>query len=115
MAQTKQKYRFDLQMDGFPKVKDDQPRLEQLVAAGADYVVVSASDYKSILWSPVSVAMVNDESINAAKQFYSELFKRGTLVWSRDQCPVPYLQPGLEIYRVPRSGEGAKSPEIGRE
>ena len=115
LAQTKQKYRFDLLMDGFPKVKGDQPRLEQLLAAGADYVVVSASDYKSLLWSPVSVAMVNDESINAAKRFYSELFKRGTLIWSRDQGPVPYLQPGLEIYRVPRSGQGAKATEIGRE
>ena len=42
-------------------------RAAEAEAAGADYVVVSASDYKSILWSPVSVAMVNDESINAAR------------------------------------------------
>ena len=31
------------------------------------------------------MARVNNESINAAKQFYSELFKKGTLVWSRDK------------------------------
>jgi Dolichyl-phosphate-mannose-protein mannosyltransferase len=100
LAESKRKYRFDLLMDGFPKMRDDQPRLDQLAAAGVNYVVVSESDYKNPSPNAVSVAMVNNESINGAKLFYSELFKKGTLVWSRDQGPVPYLQPGLEIYHI---------------
>jgi hypothetical protein len=111
LAETKQKYRFDLVMDGFLKVRDDQPRFEQVVAAGADYVVVSESDYKGLFSGAVSVARANDQSVNAARQFYSELFKKGTLVWSRDQGPVPYLQPGLEIYRVPRPGNDGKTEQ----
>jgi Dolichyl-phosphate-mannose-protein mannosyltransferase len=109
LEKTKQKYRFDLLMDAFPKVRNGQAQFQQIAAAGADYVVVSESDYKSILSSAVSVAMVNDESIGAVKQFYSELFKKGTLVWSRGQGPVPYLQPGLEIYHLPKSGDGPQA------
>ena len=67
--------------------------------------MVSESDYEGVLSNAVSVALVNNESFEAAKQFYSELFKKGTLVWSRAQGPVPYLQPGLEIYRLPKSGD----------
>jgi hypothetical protein len=103
LAETKQKYRFDLLMDGFPKTADDQSLLGQIVAAGCGYVVVSASDYKSLLSGAVSVAGANNQSVNATKQYYSELFKKGTLIWSRNQGPVTHLQPGLEVYRVPRT------------
>ena len=41
LAETKQKYRFALLMDGFPKPVDDQSLLGQLVGDGARYVVVS--------------------------------------------------------------------------
>jgi Dolichyl-phosphate-mannose-protein mannosyltransferase len=104
LVETKQRYRFDLLMDGFPKGKADQSRLEQIVAEGADYVVISASDYQASFSGAASVAMVNDESLHAAKQFYSELFKNGTLIWSRNRGPVPYLQPGLEIYHISKRG-----------
>jgi dolichyl-phosphate-mannose-protein mannosyltransferase len=114
LAKTKEKYRFVLLMDSYPKAKEEQSRLEQLITAGANYVVVSESDYKGLLSSAVSVAMVNDESINVGKQFYSDLFKKGTLVWSREAGPVPYLQPGLEIYHLPKSRGGAKAPPDAR-
>jgi Dolichyl-phosphate-mannose-protein mannosyltransferase len=110
LAETKQKYRFALLMDGFPKPINDQSVLGQVVGSGARYVVVSPSDYKSLLSGAVSVARANDQSLNPARQFYSELFKNGTLIWSRSQGPVPYLQPGLEIYRVPRPGGDAANP-----
>lgn len=115
LAGTKQKYRFDLLMDGFLKASDDQPRFEQLMAAGADYVVVSESDYQSFFSGTVSPARANDQSLNAARHFYSELFKKGTLMWSRDRGPVPYLQPGLEIYHVPKTGDVAKTKNAGNE
>jgi hypothetical protein len=102
LTETKQKYRFDLLMDGLPKAADDQSLLGQIVAAGVGYVVVSASDYKSLLPGAVSVAGANNQSVNATRQYYSELFKKGTLIWSRNQGPVVHLQPGLEVYRVPR-------------
>jgi len=102
LAETRQKYRFNLLMDGFPKAAEDKSLLGQIVAAGVGYVVVSASDYKSLLSSTVSVAEANNQSVNATKQYYSELFKKGTLIWSRSQGPVTHLQPGLEVYRVPR-------------
>jgi 4-amino-4-deoxy-L-arabinose transferase-like glycosyltransferase len=111
LPETKQKYRFSLLTDGFPKPVDDQPLLVQVAAAGASYVVVSSSDYKSLLARPVSVARANDQSINSVRQFYSELFKKGTLLWSRNQGPVRYLQPGLEVYRLPRPGNAAESGE----
>jgi hypothetical protein len=119
LAETKQRYRFNLLMDGFPKASEDQSRFEQIVAEGADYVVASESDYKILLSSAASVAMVNDESVNAAKQFYSELFKKGTLIWSRNRGPVPYLQPGLEIYHIPKRGHETrpvpKAPDLSNE
>jgi hypothetical protein len=117
LAKAKQKYRFDLLMDDFPKVLRDQPRLAQFAEAGADYVVVCKSDYQSLMTQAVSVARVNDESVSSAKQFYSELFKKGTLVWSRGLGPVPYLQPGLEIYHLPaprtRTARDSGNAEIG--
>ena len=88
---------------GFRKSRENQSRLEQIAAEGVDYVVTSASDYQIFFSGAASVAMVNDESLHAAKQFYSGLFKNGTLIWSRNRGPVPYLQPGLEIYHVPRA------------
>jgi hypothetical protein len=106
---TKQKYRFDLLMDGFLRLIDDPPRFEQVVAEGANYVVVSESDYKIFFSGTVSVARVTDQSVQGVRQFYSELFKKGTLVWSRDRGPVPYLQPGLQIYRVPKPGTPART------
>ena len=71
-------------------------------------MVTSASDYQILFSGAASVAMVNDESFYAAKQFYSELFKNGTLIWSRNRGPVPYLQPGLEIYHIPKRGHDTK-------
>lgn len=109
LEEKKQKYRFELLMDRYPRGKPDLPLFEQILEAGADYVVVSKTDYKSILTTTVSVAMVNDESVNTAKQFYTELFKKGTLIWSRDLGPVPYLQPGLEIYHIAKTSEDTKS------
>lgn len=105
LAETKQKYRFSLLMDGLPRPMDDQSLLGQVVGAGAGYAVVSQSDYKSFLPGAVSVARANNQGINSTKQFYSDLFKNGTLIWSRSPGPVPYLQPGLEVYRLPRPGE----------
>jgi Dolichyl-phosphate-mannose-protein mannosyltransferase len=102
LAETRRKCRFDLLAAGFPKATDDQSLLEQVVAAGADYVVTSPSDYQSLSLQGTSVARVNNQALNATKQFYSELFKKGTLIWSRTQGPVPYLEPGLEVYRVPK-------------
>lgn len=109
LAETKQKYRFNLLTNGFVKTKDDQSQFEQVIDAGAEYAVVSESDYQSLLSGAVSVASVNDQSVNAARRFYSELFKKGTLVWSRYRGPVPYLQPGLEVYRLPKPGSAAKT------
>jgi hypothetical protein len=109
VAATKQKYRFDLLLVGFSKVSDVEPRLEQVAEAGVNYVVVSQSDYESLFGGTVSVARINDQSVGAAKQFYSDLFKKGTLVWSRSRGPVPQLQPGLEVFHVPKSGGSAKT------
>jgi len=111
LEEKKRKYRFELLMDGYPRGKPNQPLFEQILESGATYVVVSQSDYKSVLTNAVSVAMVNDESVNTGKQFYTELFKKGTLIWSRDLGPVPYLQPGLEIYHLPKNGEDAGSDQ----
>jgi Dolichyl-phosphate-mannose-protein mannosyltransferase len=110
LAEKKQKYRFALLTNGLPKPIDDQSLLGQVAGAGASYVVVSPSDYKGLLPGAVSVARANNQAVNSTKQFYSELFKNGTLIWSRSPGPVPYLQPGLEIYRLPRPGGDGATP-----
>jgi len=50
---------------------------------------------------------------NSVQQFYSELSKKGTLVWSRERGAVPYLQPGLEIYHLSKSEARAADAAIG--
>jgi hypothetical protein len=102
LAVTKQKYRFRLFIDGSAKEADDLSRFDRFVAEGVDYAVVSESDYAPLFSTVVSLALSNNQSFEAAKQFHSELFKKGTLVWSRQLGPVPYLQPGLQIYHLPR-------------
>jgi hypothetical protein len=108
LAGTKNKYRFKLLANGFGKTSNDRSLFQQVIEAGADYAVVSESDYQSLLSGAVSVASVSDRTVNATRQFYSELFKKGTLIWSRDRGPVPYLQPGLEIYRLPKPGRSTR-------
>ncbi len=105
LAETKQKYRFESLTGDSAIDPNDLTRFDQFVAAGVDYVVVSKSDYTPLFSTVVSVALSNNQSFEAAKQFYSELFKKGTLVWNRERGPVPYLQPGLEVYRLPKSGD----------
>jgi Dolichyl-phosphate-mannose-protein mannosyltransferase len=103
LMETKGKYRFALVTNDSVFDRNDLTRFDQIVAAGVDYVVVSESDYTPLFSAVVSVALLNNQSFEASKQFYSELFKKGTLVWSRALGPVPYLQPGLKIYRLPKS------------
>jgi len=105
LAEAKQKYRFELLTDDRAIDPNGRTRFDQFVAAGVDYAVVSESDYGPLFATVVSVALSNNQSFEAAKQFHSELFKKGTLVWGRARGPVPYLQPGLEIYSLPKSGD----------
>lgn len=104
LAEKKQKFRFELLADD-RTIDPTVNRFDQFVAAGIGYAVVSESDYTPLFSTVVSVALSNNLSFEAAKQFHSELFKKGTLVWSRQRGPVPYLQPGLEIYRLSKSGD----------
>jgi dolichyl-phosphate-mannose-protein mannosyltransferase len=104
LANTKQKYRFEVLTDRDAIDPYNLTRLEQFVAAGVDYAVVSETDYAPLFVTVASVAVLNNQSFEAAKQFHSELFDKGTCVWSRARGPVPYLQPGLKIYRLPKPG-----------
>jgi hypothetical protein len=103
LAQSKQKHEFVLVTEKHFNIKEDRPELDQLADAGIDYVVVSPSNYQNLLAATDSIATSDDESIYASKQFYLELFKKGTLLWRRDPGPVRNLQPGLEIYLLPKS------------
>jgi hypothetical protein len=112
LVETKQKYRFELLTDDRFVDPGDRSRFDQVVAAGCDYAVVSASDYKPF-FPNVSVLDASGQSSNSAQRFYSELFKKGTLVWSRERGAVPYLQPGLEIYHLPKSEARAADAATG--
>jgi hypothetical protein len=103
LAQSKQKHEFVLVTEKRFNIKEHRPELDQLADAGIDYVVVSPSNYQNLLAATDSIATSDDESIYASKQFYLELFKKGTLLWRRDPGPVRNLQPGLEIYLLPKS------------
>jgi hypothetical protein len=104
LANTKQKYRFEVLTDRGAIDAYNLTRLDQFAAAGVNYAVVSESDYAPLFVTAASVAVLNNQSFEAAKQFHSELFAKGTCVWSRARGPVPYLQPGLKIYRLPKPG-----------
>jgi hypothetical protein len=114
IAQSKQKYRFAIATHDLAKFRKDQSELDQVAAAGVDYVVASPVDYRGAFSPTGSNGTANDQSTSAAKQFYSELFKRGTLVWKREPGPVPFLQPGIEIYHLPKPLTGTEQGEGGR-
>jgi hypothetical protein len=102
LAESKWKHEFVLVTDKLLDPKEDRPNIDQLTDAGIDYVVVCPADYQNLFAANGSFATA-DKSFNASKQFYLELFKRGTLLWRRDPGPVRNLQPGLEIYRLPKN------------
>ena len=102
LANTKQKYRFEVLTDSGAIDPYNLTRFDQFVAAGVHYAVVCETDYAPLFVTVASVAVLNNQSFEAAKQFHSALFGKGTLVWSRARGPVPYLQPGLKIYRLPK-------------
>ena len=77
LAETKQKYRFELLNDNGAIDPHNLTRIDQFVAAGVDYAVVSESDYAPLFAAVVSVALSNNQSFEAAKQFHSELFSKG--------------------------------------
>jgi Dolichyl-phosphate-mannose-protein mannosyltransferase len=105
LAESKRKYRFALLTENGAIDPDNLTRFDRFVAAGADYVVVCDSDYAPLFAPVVSVALLNNQSFEAAKQFHSEVRNKGTLIWTRAPGPVPYLQPGLKVYRLPKSGD----------
>jgi Dolichyl-phosphate-mannose-protein mannosyltransferase len=111
LAQSKQKYRFAVATQDLAKFKQDQSEVDQVAAAGVDYVVASPADYREAFSSTGSIGTATDQSTSDSKQFYSELFKRGTLVWKREPGPVPFLQPGLEIYHLPKPLTGTEQGE----
>jgi len=102
LSQSKQKYRFAIAGNELAKLQEGQSVMDHVAASGVDYIVASPADYSQLFSRSGSVATVNEPSLNAEKQFYSDLFKHGTLVWKREPGPVPFLQPGLEIYHLPR-------------
>ena len=112
LVETKQKYRFELLTDDRLVDPGDRSRFDHVLGAGCDYAVVSASDYKPF-FPDVSVLDAGGQSSNSAQRFYSELFKKGTLVWSRERGVVPYLEPGLEIYHLPNAEARAADPASG--
>jgi hypothetical protein len=112
LVETKQKSQFKLLTDDRLTDPGDRSRYDQVVAAGVDYAVVSASDYKPF-FSNASALDTAGQSSNSVQQFYSELSKKGTLVWSRERGAVPYLEPGLEIYHLPKSEARAADGAIG--
>jgi Dolichyl-phosphate-mannose-protein mannosyltransferase len=103
LGQSKQKHEFALVSEKRLNMKEDRPKLDQLADSGVDYVVVCPVDYQDLLAATATSATSDDEPFNASKEFYRELFKRGTLLWERDPGPVQKLQPGLEIYRLPKN------------
>ncbi len=102
LSQSKQKYRFAIAGNDLARLQEGQSVVDHVAASGVDYIVASPADYGRLFSRSGSVATVNERSLNAEKQFYSDLFKHGTLVWKREPGPVPFLQPGLEIYHLPR-------------
>jgi hypothetical protein len=101
LSQSKQKHSFAIG-DNLSKFKEDQSNVDRVAAAGVDYIIASPADYNGVLSGDDLGAAASDRSLDGTKQFYSDLFKRGTLVWKREPGPIPFLQPGLEIYHLSR-------------
>jgi hypothetical protein len=102
LAQTNQKIHFDLVRGEIKAVAGKPPSLAEFVASGVSYAALADSDYERFFSQVASVAQANDVSFGTAKQFYSDIFNKGILIWRRDRGAVKYMQPGLAVYRLPR-------------
>jgi hypothetical protein len=97
LSKSKQKYRFAIAGNDLANLQEGQSVVDHV-----------AADYSRYFSGSSSVATVNERSVETEKRFYSELFQRGTLVWKREPGPVPFLQPGLEIYHLSRPVTGVE-------
>jgi hypothetical protein len=101
LAETNQKLHFELFRGEIQSVADSGPSLAEFITSGVNYAALSDADYERFFSRVASVAQANDPSFSAAKQFYSDVFSRGILIWRRNRGAVKYMQPGLSVYRLP--------------
>ncbi len=102
LGASKHRHPFVIAEGDLAKFKEDQANVDQVAASGVDYIIASPADYDRVFSPEGPADSVKSSSLVAVKQFYLELFKHGTLVWKREAGPIPFLQPGLEIYHLPR-------------
>jgi hypothetical protein len=101
LAETNQRFHFDLFRGEIQSVADSGPSLAEFITFGVNYAALSDADYERFFSRVASVAQANDASFSAAKQFYSDVFSKGILIWRRNRGAVKYMQPGLSVYRLP--------------
>jgi len=103
LAEMNQKYRFELVSGEIKPTAGKVPSVAELAASGVSYAALSDSDYERFFSHVVSVAQANDASFGALKQFYYDVLSKGILIWRSDRGAVKYMQPGLAVYRLPRT------------
>ena len=82
---------------GLNKVAD----LPALRASGAEYVVLSESDYGRFFLKSLRSQKGQESGHTKSRSLY-ETLRRGKPLWSRPRDTVIYLHPGLEVYPMPK-------------
>jgi hypothetical protein len=111
LAKTNQRLHFNLVRGEIKAVDANPPSLAECVTSGVTHAALSDADFERYFSHVASVAQANDVSFSAAKQFYSDIFNKGILIWRRDRGAVMYMQPGLAVYRLPTQ-KGGQNTEV---
>jgi hypothetical protein len=111
LAKTNQRLHFNLVRGEIKAVDANPPSLAECVTSGVTHAALSDADFERYFSHVASVAQANDVSFSAAKQFYSDIFNKGILIWRRDRGAVKYMQPGLAVYRLP-TPKGGQNTEV---
>jgi hypothetical protein len=111
LAKTNQRLHFNLVRGEIKAVDANPPSLAECVTSGVTHAALSDADFERYFSHVASVAQANDVSFSAAKQFYSDIFNKGILIWRRDRGAVMYMQPGLAVYRLP-TPKGGQNTEV---
>ncbi len=78
----------------------DLGTLDELLADGVDYVIVSKSTYGRFERSGFRPKIGGEDDAERRRAFYAELLRAYEPAWSRPRSAVIYLHPGIEIFRI---------------
>ncbi len=75
--------------------------LDELPARGIHYVAIAEGDYGRFFLKTHSARAGERGEYDRRRAFYETLRSKATLIWKCDSGPQQYLQPRIELYKLP--------------